>query len=222
MGSSGAGRFLRALVRPLVAASLAGIMAGQWRMLEYRLWVPNPAAWDAQLAALGPGYAEALLAVRAQQPHGRVLVLFDGRNHLFGAHAEPATAWDPPPSIATLLPGATDPDALASALRRRGFTHVFANEAELGRILAFYARDRFAADPRGNAGVRSGGFEGELRAFPAFALLGMTPAQASVFAGFLREARRSSLIAVPVGPLSEIWLAPIPGPTQESASHAAH
>ncbi len=215
LGGLGRRSVLRVLVRPVIAACLAGIIAGQWRMLEYRLWVPDGARWDARLAELGPGYAEAVLAARSAQDGGRVLVLFDGRNHLFGAAAEPVTAWDPPPSLARAVRSAASGGQLAARLRSAGITHVIVNEAEFGRILSFYARDRLASDPRGAAGNRSESFEAELRAFPAFELLGMTEAESEALADLLRTARRRATIGVPAGPRSEIWLAPIPAPGDE-------
>lgn len=215
-GPGGRGRsILRILTRPLIAAALAGIVAGQYRLLEFRAWTPDRNSWNARLAALGPGYAEAVLAARTEQSRGRVLVLFDGRNHLFGAGAEPVTAWDPPPSLARALDGAGTAQDLLRALRSQGITHVFVNEAELGRILSFYCRAGFTTDPRGAAGTRSPRFVEELRAFPAFALLEPSDEQVAALASLLRRARANAQIAVPAGPRSEIWLAPIPAAGDE-------
>lgn len=144
---------------------------------------------------------------------GKVLVLFEARHAFFRAQDSLTTVWDIPAWYPLLWDAARSPGGaadLARRLREAGFTHLVVNEAELTRLLLFYAKGENPSLGPGQAGLRSPNFRGELRSYPAFRSAGMSEEEATVLESLLRDAHRGRLRGSPAGPVSEIWCAPIP------------
>lgn len=147
---------------------------------------------------------------------GRLLVLFEARGRWFPEGALLNTVWDVPP-WADDLRASSDARDFAARLRDRGIDRVFANEFEWGRLVNFYGglEPRPAMGTVGTAEPR-GDLLAHLGAYPPFRHAEFDEGHLRTLAEFLVLARDGATQLAPAGPVSAIWLAPVPQATRRT------
>lgn len=164
---------------------------------------------------LGTSFTQVMRPARNHPRNQRLLLFFEAKGALFGPNAVYQTVWDQP-AWAPDLKRAGSAAEFAQALQGRGFTGIFVNEFEWGRLLDFYAADQFPPGTRnmGNIGLTARLPDGmQMRCFAAFPphrFAGLDERDLTILRDFLLSCRRSALIVSPAGPGAEIWYAPIP------------
>jgi len=151
---------------------------------------------------------------------GRLLLLFEARGRWFPENAVSNTVWDVP-TWADDLKAAADATDFARRLRARGIERLFVNEFEWSRLVNFYG-DLKPKPAMGTVGVAEHRADVArwLAAYPPFRFAGFDDADLGVLAEFLVLARSQATQTAPAGPVSAIWLAPVPQvpPAPESPS----
>lgn len=174
-----------------------------------------------------PHYREALLGVYVgeslpsmaaiasdQAVGGTLLLFFETRPSLFQGAVESRTVWDQA-SYAEDLRSARDDEDFARRLLARGITTIFVNEAEWGRFIDFYAPEARLDGMRafGRIGLSAAITNEEriaaLAAYPPHRFAGLTSREIAILDTFLRQLRRSTMLATSAGE-AEIWTARIP------------
>jgi hypothetical protein len=185
-------------------------------------WLQGDLFWKtservAMLDSLGP----VMRTVEVANEHtasrdGRLLLLFEARPALFTCDTESSTVWDQP-QWKPLLKSAASAQEFNELLVENGITGIFVNEVEWGRFLDFYAKDKLPSSAKwmGLMGLRHPqAFEG-LKYYPPHQFAEFTDRELEIFHQFLEARRRVALQVAPVGPMGEIWFAPLAGNTEE-------
>lgn len=175
-----------------------------------------PANRDAALDdILGEPMMQVVRAARQHPPGERLLLVFEAQAGLFPPNVAWNTVWDQ--AVYTdMLKAAGGPEDFAARLRGAGITGVFVNEVEWGRMLDFYARDRYQDTPplRGEIGLTARIpqtlLTRALADYPPHRFAGLTERDLDVFQKFLIACRRNPVTVTPAGRQAEIWYARIP------------
>ncbi len=185
---------------------------GQWSANVYVL--PRIAeAWERS----GTMPQEIHQAAWKDHEETRLLLFFEARGRWFPEDSLGHTVWDVPPWGKELRRSASA-DEFAGRLRAAGYTHVFANEYEWGRLLNFYGgMERPPAFGEVGIGAPLPDVMVWLRAFPPYRLAELPEENLRVLAEFLVLARAGASDVDRRGNLAELWLSPIPAtpPAQE-------
>ncbi len=140
----------------------------------------------------------------------RLLLLFEARSRWFPDDSIYNTVWDLPP-WADDLKASRDSSDFATRLREAGYTHVFVNEFEWGRLINFYGELERPV-PFGDVGANEylPDIIDWLSAYPPCRFAGFTRENLQVLAEFLVLTRETPSDAAPAGRVAEIRLASIP------------
>ncbi|MCB2156103.1 hypothetical protein KQI84_14600 [bacterium] len=153
---------------------------------------------------------ELLMATRESSGDGAPLLVFEARSRLFPEASNVCTVWDVP-TWSEDLKASDSADDFANRLREQGLTMLFVNEFEFGRLVDFYGGLE-GSRLMGEIGMRSMPNEVDraMAAYPSIRFAGLDTRNRRVLYEFLVLCRRNAIRTIPVGPVSEIWVAPIP------------
>ncbi|MEO8376803.1 MAG: hypothetical protein ABI579_03965 [Candidatus Sumerlaeota bacterium] len=170
---------------------------------------------EAAAGLIGEGYMSVVNAAVSDSPDGQMLLFFEAKESLFDGKALTNSVWDQP-LYAAALKISDSAVHFAGELRGQGFTSIFVNEFEWGRLLDFYARDQFPPGQKhqGNIGITAKVSDDEmmncLAAYPPHKFAGLDERELQILHDFLLLCRRNAKVVSPAGPGAEIWYAEIP------------
>lgn len=175
-------------------------------------------ARDYAMDSLGPQMSVVRFARTDTENRGRLLLFFETQTGLFPPGTEARTVWDQP-SWAPLLKQSGTPEQFENALREEGYTGIYVNDFEWGRLLQFYARDQIDPGqvdlPEELQGyglmqlmsVRSPLAEQGLAAYPPYRFAKFADRDLTVLLEFLRSKRNGAEALAQLGPYAEAWYA---------------
>ncbi|CAN5415655.1 hypothetical protein BH09SUM1_BH09SUM1_30140 [soil metagenome] len=153
-------------------------------------------------------------AADAQPFNGKLLLVFEAQDALFHRPVESRPVWDKP-SWSADLKASTSAADFESRLHARGIGAVFVNEFEWGRLLDFYAAEKFTLEGKlwRRIGIHSNASESlimkALREYPPHRFAGFTDRDLTILRDFLLSCRSRAFAATPPGGGAEIWCAEI-------------